>query len=125
MQTIFESRRSELCPSVVPTETEQNLVDLWEVAAVGIGRPVRVVVRDGQPGAIASFGDGEISVYRQAIPGWDAWTRNPYTPEPLSVLIHELAHWKRLEEGHGFEFHSDAEEVGARIAYFLFLKGGR
>lgn len=120
VQTIFEKQSSELCPQVDPSITERNLVDAWTAIAAGIGRPASVIIRDGTPTAIASFGDTVISVYRRNIPNWEDWCRNPYTPEPLSILIHELAHWKRLEDAHGFEFHSDAEEVGARIAYFLY-----
>jgi hypothetical protein len=121
---VLEARRAELCPEITVdlTDLERRFIDTWQWIARGVQRPCRVVLRDGEPGALASFDrvSSELSVYVN--PAWlvakdyFAW---PLKGTQLATLIHELSHWTALEESHGEKFTSDAEDVGGAVAQFL------
>ena len=52
-----------------------------------------------------------------------AFFKDPAGADPLSTLIHELAHWNAPCNGHehGQEFSSNADDVGGAVARFLML----
>ena len=121
VRDVLDARREEFCPVVVaPTDAMRRFCAVWEWVARGVGRPCSVVVREGQPGAGASFerGRNELAIYRaaQIIPDFFDW---PLKAHPLSTLIHELSHWKAVEESHGEAFYSDVDDVGGAVAQFL------
>lgn len=128
VQEVLDARKGELCPTVEElTGTERRFIATWTTIAAGIHRDATVVICDGHPGAIASFDQSHavLSVYRKEIHDWPAWVAFPLKAPQLGVLIHELAHWRRLEESHGMEFHSDAEDVGGSVANFLLENAER
>lgn len=116
------------CSTVEPgdyTSDERRLVEVWERIARGIRRPCRVKLATGRPSAAASFNRvfSELTVYTQVVGA--TFISRPLSADALSLLIHELAHWEAPKDSnsHGFEFHSDAEEVGGAVAAFLFEHG--
>jgi hypothetical protein len=118
---VMESRRAEFCPEVSPmTEAQQRLVSFWEWVARGIHRPCHVKLCLGSP-ALADFGREErvLTVYVDAV--GKGFFRDPSSPEALSLLGHELAHWqaKPDELEHGTQFHADCDDVGGLMASFL------
>lgn len=97
-----------------------HLVRVWERIAAGIGRPCSVHLYSGQPTAQADF-NRETKTLRLFVEVVDpVLLLKPLGADALSLLIHELAHWNPHEHGHGFDFHSDAEEVGGAVAAWLF-----
>lgn len=119
---VLEARREELCPVTAnQAAAMRRLCATWEWISRGIGRPTSVVVRDGRPGAMASFerGRNELAIYHQALPEGTAFFEWPLKASRLATLIHELSHWKALEESHGEGFYSDVDEVGGAVAQFL------
>jgi len=122
VQTVLDARRVELCPPVQEDELrpgERKMVKVFEWIAAGIGKPCSVTVAMGSPSAEASFDNKgrRLTLYREPLTSHFFGT--PYGPRQLGLLIHELAHWKSHEHGHGFDFHSDAEDVGGAVAAFL------
>lgn len=119
VRQVLEARRTELCPPLVPTAAQQRFIDRWEWIAKGIHRPCRVVIAGGNPGAEASFDrtSSTLTVYAKNVA--PDFFDHPYKTKQLAVLIHELSHWKALEESHGADFHSDAENVGAEVCVWL------
>lgn len=101
------------------TEEQARFVRTWTWIAVGVRRSCKVQLSTGRPSAAASFSRKAniLTVYVENVPQLVA---KPLSKESLSLLIHELAHWNPQEENaHGFEFHSDAEDVGGAVAEFL------
>jgi hypothetical protein len=118
---VLDARRGEFCPELhhdAMTPAHDRLVKLWEWIAAGISRPCRVVLRDGNPGAVADFSrDARVlSVYMGASASYVA---DPAGGAALGTLIHELAHWTAHEDAHGAAFHADGDDVGGAVAAFL------
>jgi hypothetical protein len=101
------------------TDDHARLTAIWEWIAAGIDRPCAVRCASGKPSASASFcrETRVLMVYVECASGVAA---DPLSAESLSLLIHELAHWRSQENEHGMGFHSDAEYVGGAVAAFLF-----
>jgi len=119
VRQVLAERQPELCMAVVPDVLQKRLVDCWEWVAEGIHRPCQVVLASGRPSAAATYQReiARLTLYVENLPA--GFFADPYKAEPLSVLIHELSHWRALEDAHGPDFHSDAEHVGADITQFL------
>jgi hypothetical protein len=124
VKDVLAARQPELCPLVpthVQTTAEIRLVRVWEWIARSIQRPAQMQIRDGKPGAVATFDAARLtlSIQRQEIPNWELWCSQPLKSAQLSLLIHELGHWKVLEHSHGIDYASDVERVGGLVAAFL------
>ena len=101
------------------TFEQRRFVSLWEQIATGIGKRCTVNLCTGRPSAGASFDRNTrvLTVYVERVPGI---VKEPLSARALSLLIHELAHWREQDEdAHGSGFHSDAEDVGGAVAAFL------
>lgn len=123
VRQVLDERRSELCPelAVVQLTSEQRKLQLlWEYLAAGIKQPCRVAVCGGRPNAQASFerSTQTLSLYAEVL--GKGWFAQPLGAEQLGLLIHELAHWEPKEHEHGVEFHADSENVGGKVAAFMF-----
>lgn len=125
---VLKARQGEFCPEIpaeARTPGQAKLVGFFEWVAAGIGRPCRVTVRSGRPGALADFSrsDRLLSVYAEAV--GKAYFSDPAGPKPLATLIHELAHWEAKADEHGAEFHADGDDVGGMVASFLLARAGQ
>lgn len=124
VEQVMAERGSAACSEVEPADQspgQRRLVKVFAWIAAGIGRPCSIVVMDGRPGCSADFSRSarQLRLFRQNLgPIWFEW---PLEAEQLSLLCHELSHWARPADGdgHGMDFHSDAEHVGGAIAAFL------
>lgn len=106
-------------PTTAYTAEQKTLVDVWEWIAQGINKSCTVKLSTGKPSAGATFRREArvLTVFVENMPGV---MRRPLSAEALSILIHELAHWREQDEdSHGSGFHSDAEEVGGKVAAFI------
>ena len=124
VRQVMDERRSAACSEVqrgdrTPAQTRLLLVFTW--IAAGINRPCRVQIWDGRPGCAADFDRAGhvLRLFRENLRG--AWFEKLRGAEQLSLLVHELAHWAQPGDGdgHGMDFHSDAEHVGGEMAAFL------
>lgn len=119
VRDVIRERDSAAISVAEETPTQRRLAQCWEWIAEGVHRPCSVVVMDGKPSFEATFArdTATLTLYREVL--GDDFFKAPLGSNQLAVLIHELAHWRQLEDAHGFDFHSDAEHVGAEIAAFL------
>lgn len=121
VRTVLEERRVAACRTLgrhEHTEAQRRLTDTWEWIAAGIRRACRVELAVGQPSCGASFNRDSrtLTVYVEVLP---RLAIEPLAGPSLAILIHELAHWQPHDNEHGFDFHSDAEDVGGAVASFL------
>lgn len=121
VRSVMDDLRAAACRHIDPgqwTDEQGRLVRTWEWIAAGIRRSCQIVLVAGQPSAAASFNQEErvLSIYVEKCR--DIF-HAPLSAPALKILIHELAHWKSYDNEHGFDFHSDAESVGAAVAAFL------
>ena len=124
VEQVMAERGSAACSEVdadAQTPGQRRLVKLFTWIAAGIDRPCSIVIMDGRPGCSADFSRSarQLRLFRQNLGA--AWFERPLGAEPLSLLVHEMAHWTDPGDGagHGMDFHSDAEHVGGAIAAFL------
>lgn len=127
---VIAARKNEFCPelsgdSLLPEH--KRLITFFEWTAAGAGRKCTVKVCAGKPDAGADF-DRSCSVmriYKDMVGA--AFFKDPAGAEPLSTLIHELAHWEQPASGHehGLEFSSNADDVGGAVARFLMLNANQ
>lgn len=102
------------------TNEHDAFVRIWEWIAAGINRGCSVHLCTGRPSAAASFQreTRSLTVYVENVGA--AIVCAPLGARALSLLIHELGHWKISgDDAHGSGFHSDVEDVGGDIAAFL------
>ncbi len=120
VRDVMERRKDEFCPTLTQLAFEQQkLVTFWEWVSVGIGRPCKVRLCSGRPGAAADFSRelNLLSIYVEAME--KNWVKSPAGAKQLGLLCHELSHYTPKEDEHGSGFHADSEDVGGAMASFL------
>ncbi|TAL42458.1 MAG: ATP-binding protein [Salinibacterium sp.] len=120
--SILETRKEEFCP-VIPTEKLdlrcRKLITFWGWLSAGLKRPCTVRICAGKPSAGADFNrtTQTLTLYAEML--GDQFFDDPAGAMQLGVFLHELAHWAPRENEHGIEFHSDAENIGGKLAAFM------
>lgn len=99
---------------------ERAVKAVFEWIAAGIKKPCTVLVKTGRPSFNATFDRAAnvLTIFRENV--GSHWFTRPFGAEQLSLLCHELAHWTKHDDSHGFDFHSDSEDIGGAMAAFLF-----
>ena len=126
VRAVMDNIKSAACREIPRDEeslTQRTFAVVWEHIAIGVRRPCRIVLMKGKPSSVASFDRDSkplatLRVYVDNL--HQTFTNTPLSAEALGLLIHELAHWTPHEHGHGFDFHSDAEDVGGAVAAYVF-----
>lgn len=122
VKTVLDQRKSEFCPEVAAallTDAQRRLITFWQYLSEGLNRPARIRVCAGEPGAAADFDRNTqtLTLYKDEL--GERFFDAPAGAASLGVFLHEMAHWAPRENEHGIEFHSDAEDIGGKLAAFM------
>lgn len=113
-------------PRAPRTADERRTIAVFEAIAAGIDRRCTVALFDGMPNhGGASFDQTlrRLNLFPARL--GPAFFAAPFGAIALRILIHELAHWRPIEQAHGFDYKMDVEEIGAQVAAFLFRERDR